>query len=281
MTKPISHFLFLFLLIGSCNLSNSEQSDADGIKLELINESGKTLQSRFNPPEGFERTTNRSNSFASYLQNLPLKRAGTKVKYYDGQLKLNNVYAAVVDLEISNQNLQQCADAILRLRGEYFYSIQAYDQISFSLTNGFKMNYSEWIKGNRIVVDGNKTYWSKKTTPSNTYKDFRKFMEFVFIYAGTLSLASSLESKNIQNLSIGDVFIVGGSPGHAVIVVDLAENSAGEKVFMLAQSYMPAQDIQILKNPNDSDISPWYSAHLVGKLITPEWTFETGDLKTW
>jgi hypothetical protein len=50
---------------------------------------------------------------------------------------------------------------------------------------------------------------------------------------------------------------------------------------MLAQSYMPAQDIQILKNPNDSDISPWYSANFVDKLLTPEWTFDTGDLKTW
>lgn len=281
MTKAISHFLLLFLIISSCDLSSSEQSEADGIKLELINESGTTVQTRFNQPEGYVREKTATNSFANYLQNLPLKPAGSKVKYYDGQLKLKDVYAAVVDMEISNQDLQQCADAILRLRGEYFYSIQAYDQISFSLTNGFRMNYTEWTKGNRIVVNGNKTYWSRKTTPSNTYKDFRNYMEFVFIYAGTISLESSLESKDIEDLSIGDVFIVSGSPGHAVIVVDVAVNSSGEKVFLLAQSYMPAQEIQILKNSTDSELSPWFSADFVGKLITPEWTFEATDLKTW
>ena len=281
MNKPLAYYLLVLLSFYSCDFDTSKQSEADGIKLELINESGKTIQTRFNPPEGFVRKTSVSNTFANYLQNLPLKPAGSKVKYYDGSLKLNDVYAAVVDQEISNQNLQQCADAILRLRGEYFYSIQAYNQISFYLTNGFKMNYSEWVKGNRIVVNGNNTYWNQTTSPSNTYKDFRKYMEFVFIYAGTLSLANTLVSKEIQNLSIGDVFIIGGSPGHAVIVVDLAESSTGEKVFLLAQSYMPAQEIQILKNPTNSELSPWYSASFVEKLVTPEWTFEADNLKTW
>ncbi|MBN2610182.1 MAG: hypothetical protein JXB00_01355, partial [Bacteroidales bacterium] len=51
------------------------------------------------------------------------------------------------------------------------------------------------------------------------------------------------------------------------------------KVFLLAQSYMPAQDIQILKNPNDKSISPWYSLDFEGDLITPEWTFKKTDLK--
>ena len=49
----------------------------------------------------------------------------------------------------------------------------------------------------------------------------------------------------VTSMQIGDVLIQGGSPGHAVIVVDMAENPAtGEKLYLLAQSYMPAQDIQ-------------------------------------
>ncbi len=74
--------------------------------------------------------------------------------------------------------------------------------------------------------------------------------------------------------------IQGGSPGHCVIVVDMALNDdTGEKVFMLAQSYMPAQDIQILKG--DSEGSPWFSVKTEGVLKTPEWIFEISDLKTW
>jgi hypothetical protein len=80
-------------------------------------------------------------------------------------------------------------------------------------------------------------------------------------------------------MKIGDVFIIGGSPGHAIIVVDMAVNVDNEKVFILAQSYMPAQQTQILINPMDETISPWYSLKSKEKLVTPEWTFELDNLK--
>ena len=86
--------------------------------------------------------------------------------------------------------------------------------------------------------------------------------------------------KDLADLEIGDVFIQGGSPGHCVIVMDLAvQEETGEKVFILAQGYMPAQDIQILKGEYEG--SPWYSAKDLDVLRTPEWTFAVGDLKTW
>ena len=81
-----------------------------------------------------------------------------------------------------------------------------------------------------------------------------------------------------KKVEIGEVFIKGGFPGHAVLVVDVAEDSSGSRIFLLAQSYMPAQDIHILKNPA-STMSPWYSADDPGDLITPEWTFSRNSLK--
>ena len=103
-------------------------------------------------------------------------------------------------------------------------------------------------------------------------------MEMIFSYAGTLSLSKELESIDIQKIEIGHVFIQGGSPGHAIIVVDMATNSEGKKMFLLAQSYMPAQEIQILKNPSNLH-SPWYSISDSGILSTPEWQFYNTDLK--
>ncbi len=253
----------------------------DAAKSNRINDEGTTLEKRFNTPPEFTRNPVDKHSFAYYLRNLPLKPAGTKVRYYNGDIKEQPVYDAVVDMEISDKDLQQCADAVMRLRGEYLFAEKRYDKISFTLTNGFKVDYSEWMKGNRIVVNGNKTTWKKSAEPSNTYKDFRNYMEFIFMYAGTLSLSRSLKIKSIKDISIGDVFIYGGSPGHAVIVVDVAENKTGEKVFMLAQSYMPAQETQILKNMNDEKISPWYSANPQGTLQTPQWDFGVGQLKMW
>jgi hypothetical protein len=288
MKQTLTYLFFVCIILNSCgqttsNSAASETTAADSFEnsQSLIDTAGKTLQTRFKPPNGFQRKPVEENSFATYLRTLPLKPSGTKVKYYNGDIKYDNVYDAVVDMEISNRDLQQCADAVMRLRGEYLYSIQAFDQISFTLTNGFKMDYSEWTKGNRVIVNANKTEWRKTTEPSNTYKDFRNYMEFIFTYAGTLSLSKSLHPKKIRDIAIGDIFILGGSPGHAVIVVDVAENETGDKVFLLAQSYMPAQETQILKNNNDKKLSPWYSANIVGQLHTPEWTFEVEQLKTW
>ena len=60
--------------------------------------------------------------------------------------------------------------------------------------------------------------------------------------------------------------------GHAMIVMDVAENpKTKDKAFLLAQSYMPAQDIHIVRNPIGG---AWYRLEALGnQLNTPEWTF--------
>ena len=79
----------------------------------------------------------------------------------------------------------------------------------------------------------------------------------------------------------GDVLIRGGFPGHAVIVMDVATNAAGNRIYLLAQSYMPAQDIHLLNNPSNKKISPWYLVNEEERIITPEYLFTTMELKKW
>lgn len=202
------------------------------------------------------------------------------VKLFDGSIKANpDIYEAVVDLPIGKYDLHQCADAIMRLRAEYLWKTQQYNQIHFNLTNGFRVDYKYWMQGKRVAVKGNKTWWVAKTTPSNTYNDFWSYMEFIFTYAGTLSLSKELIPVKVDSMRIGDIFIFGGSPGHSIIVVDLAVNpKTGEKVFMVAQSYMPAQETQILKNNLNLAINPWYFTSLKDGLNTPECYFSGNDL---
>jgi hypothetical protein len=242
---------------------------------------GSTVKTRFALPEGYVRITPEKNSFAEYLQNLPLKPEGTKALNYDGSEKRpNDVYVAVVDIDVGEKDLQQCADAVVRLRAEYLFAQQKFDDIKFNFTNGFTAQYSKWREGYRISINGNKVSWVKKAVESTSYAEFRKYLDVVFTYAGTLSLEKELTPIDISEIEIGSVFIKGGSPGHAVIVVDLAVNkSTGDKIFLLAQSYMPAQDIQILKNPNNDTQSPWYSTKFGETLITPEWTFKKTQLR--
>lgn len=238
------------------------------------------LFQRFAPPPGFVRPAADSGSFAYYLRHLPLKPAGSKVLLFDGRVKENEgVYAAVVDLPIGKKDLHQCADAVIRLRAEYLWRKKAYDRIHFNLTNGFRVDYARWRKGERIKASGNRTEWGPGAAPSDGYAVFWQYLELVFTYAGTLSLSKELKPVPVTELQIGDVFIRGGSPGHAVIVVDVAADSSGKKVFLLAQSYMAAQEIQVLQNPNDTNLSPWYDADFGNTLNTPEWVFDGSALK--
>lgn len=246
----------------------------------LLNPSAMTIEGRYVPPKGFERTKASDDSFGKFLRSQKLKPYGDKVLYYDGREKnRSGVYDSVFDVNIGDRDLHQCADAIMLLRGEYLYSQGRYDEISFNFVSGFEAEYVKWMEGYRIKVDGNSVSYYKATEANNTYEVFRKYMDMVFAYSGTLSLSNELNSVDVGNMEIGHVFIVGGSPGHAVIVVDMAENQEGDRMFMLAQSYMPAQETQILVNPKNNDISPWYSLKDMDRLVTPEWSFDIDALK--
>jgi hypothetical protein len=250
------------------------------LDIPILNPEGTTIEERYNPPAGYTRIEVAEDSFGQFLRSQKLKPYGEKVLYYDGREKTKkNVYDSVFDVDIGDRDLHQCADAIMLLRAEYLYDQGRYDEIHFNFVSGFKAEYSKWMEGYRIKVEGNKVSYYKAAEPSNTYESFRKYMNIVFAYSGTLSLEKELKSVDINDMEIGDVFIVGGSPGHAIIVVDMAENDEGDKIFMVAQSYMPAQETQLLINPMDQDISPWYSLKGMTRLRTPEWAFDLDQLK--
>ncbi|XHR95158.1 DUF4846 domain-containing protein [Mucilaginibacter sp. UC70_90] len=221
---------------------------------------------RFAVPEGYQRITASPGSFGAWLQALPLKPAGTPTKTYKGDIARTDVYtAAVIDMSVGNQDLQQCADAVMRLRGEYLYQQKKYNEISFNFTSGFKCDYEHYAKGYRYQNDR----WVLKAKPDYSYKTFLNYMNLVFSYAGPCPLQKELKTvANPNDVKPGDVFIRGGSPGHCFIVLDVVENAAHQKQFLLAQSFMPAQNIQVLKYD-----SPWFamdqhSGIMYGELIS-------------
>ena len=247
--------------------------------VKAVNPDGMTIETRYNVPAGYKRVAIEKGSFGYFLRNQKLKPYGEKALYYNGQAKRSEgIYDSVIDVEIGDRDLHQCADAIMLIRAEYFYQKKEYDKINFNFVSGFNAQYSKWMQGYRINPNGKGSYY-KKASPSNTYKDFRSFMNIVFGYAGTLSMEKEMKPQSLENMKIGDVFIMGGSPGHAVIIVDMAKNDKGEKIFMLAQSYMPAQQTQILINPEDGDMGVWYSLKEKTVLETPEWRFPIEKLR--
>lgn len=226
-----------------------------------------TVLTRFAVPQGYHQAMVKADSFGAYLQGLPLKPVGTPTKTYNGAVAATDVYtAAVVDMSVGNQDLQQCADAVMRLRGEYLYHQKRYNEIAFHFVSGFLCDYVHYADGYRYRND----HWVLTAKKDYGYPNFMRYMTLVFSYAGTLSLQKELHTvKNSDELKAGDIFIHGGSPGHCFVVMDVVENDQHKKLFLLAQSYMPAQDIQLLQYR-----SPWFSMDVhsdiaYGELISP------------
>lgn len=248
----------------------------------FIDTEGSTLATRINPPENFERIPEDEKSFTTFVRNLTLKSDGSPVLLYNGEEKSNQSdHVAVFDIGVGDKDLQQCADSIIRIYAEYYWSIGEYDKIAFHLTNGFLMEYKKWREGYRLSVNGNNTSMVKSAEYNDSYDNFLSYLEIVFMYAGTLSLNAESTAMDLNDISPGDIFIKGGSPGHCVLVIDIVQNSDGEKAFLLAQGYMPAQEFHVLKNPIHGE-DPWYySKEITYPLLTPQWTFEDGSLKRW
>jgi hypothetical protein len=240
---------------------------------------GGSLAERIAPPAGFRRIAAPAGSFAAWLRGLPLQPGRPPVHLFDGRLKGNQeAHYAVVRIDIGARDLQQCADAVMRLRAEYLWAQECRDDIAFRFTNGDRAVWTDWRAGMRPRVQGSRVAWQRAQAADGSYANFRRYLDTVFTYAGSASLEKELmRVADPARVEIGDVVIHGGSPGHAVIVVDVAEGSGGQRVFLLAQSYMPAQEIQILRNPVAD--SPWYRAAASGPLSTPEWPFRYEELR--
>ena len=240
---------------------------------------GGTVATRIAPPAGFQRIPGPAGSFTAWLRGLPLHPGRPPVHLFDGRLKGNQeAHHAVVRLDVGKRDLQQCADAVIRLRAEFLRDRGCEDDVAFRFTSGHRAAWSDWRRGLRPRITGNQVTWRSAATADGSYASFQRYLETVFSYAGSASLARELERvADPARVEAGDVFIQGGFPGHAVLVADVAEDRQGRRAFLLLQSYMPAQEVHILRNPASG--SPWYIARSNGVLETPEWPFRFEDLR--
>ena len=275
MKKFVLIAAFLLFLCGCTPVENVEEDG--GL---LINPSGNTLETRICVPAGFERTLAEGESLADFLRNYEMKAEGAEVLLYNGTEKGNqSAHMAVFKLPIENENLQQCADSVMRIYAEYLWQSGRKNEIAFHFTDGFLCNFEKWSQGYRVSFAGNEAVWTKSTGFDDSYENLVKYLRMVFSYAGTASMeAYETEEISLSELEVGDVILKGGSPGHVVMVADVCENADGEKAFLLAQGYMPAQEFHIIKNPRHN-ADPWYyESEMVFPLRTAEYTFENENM---
>jgi len=224
------------------------------------------VATRFTPPAGFTRVDVEPGSFAHFVRHLPLRKKGTHVTSHDGAVLMADA-AAVVDIDTGKRDLQQCADSVLRVYAEYLWSIRQHEAIAFKFTSGDVSTWSSWKQGIRPVV-GRKVRFQKKADPDGSYANFRAYLDNLFMYAGSASLEAYTPKSKFSALHPGDFFVLGGYPGHAVLVLDVAKNKAGEVRVLLGQGYMPAQSFHVVQH---KDGAAWFAFDRQGQLTIPTW----------
>jgi hypothetical protein len=241
----------------------------------------ETIIDRFAAPPGFVRVAVEPGSFGEWLRGLPLAPAGTPVRLHDGREKADQSdVAAVIDIDVGSADLQQCADAIIRLRAEYLFSRGAFADIAFDFTSGDRYHFRSYAEGVTPAVAGSKVSWRQGRGNGDSHESLRRWLDIVFTYAGTVSLSHELDPVgSLPDADIGDALILPGSPGHAVLIVDMATDAAtGRKAVLLAQGFMPAQSVHILANLDDDAPSPWFLVD-DDRVVAGPWVFTPDRLR--
>jgi len=200
------------------------------------------LSVAFPPPPGATRVS--GGAFGAWLGELPLYPEGREVLSYKGDI-IPIGAARVVSLPIGTRDLQQCADSALRLRATW-------ERVSggspaFHYTSGYVSSWKAWAAGTRPKVSGRTvTAVSGAAAPSASDAAFEAWMMDLFTYAGTRSLP--LDTVAVTTALPGDIVVAPGSPGHAVVILDVATD--GARTFVLVgQGYMPAMDFHVVDGP--------------------------------
>ncbi|RQO36769.1 hypothetical protein DBR39_16985 [Chryseobacterium sp. KBW03] len=225
-----------------------------------IHKDKNTIRERFSPPKGYTWVEEKPDSFGYFIENFKLKPYGTQILKYDGTpISTQHLHEAVFDLDTGNKDLQQCADAAIRMRAEYLYKAKKFDEIKFHFTSGDLFSWNDYKNGIRAFVSGNSVSFRKTAAFDDSYHSFRDYLDLIFNYAGTISLNKETKpvTKN-SDLKTGDILITPGSPGHIVFISGVCRNQEGKKLFLLSEGFTPAQSVHVLSNPFNPYFTPWY-----------------------
>lgn len=272
------HIAFLFLILGV------QQTFSQVIETTvplIIDESKATIRTRFTPPKGYIWIKEEAGSFSEYLNYFPLHPPNFPVRDFKAvPIPRQNNHVAILKIDVGDKDLQQCADAWMRLYGEYLWSKKRFDEIGFEFTSGQFFSWNDYKNGTRTKEAGKRVRFIKTGKVDDSYETFREYLNIIFRYAGTISLdRESVPVLKNSEIKSGDYLIKPGSPGHSVIIVGVARNNAGKRLYLLAESFMPAQDIHILRNP-DAKLSPWYELDVnAPQTVTAKYIFKPTSIK--
>lgn len=281
--KQLSDFILTILILaflsaGALQFKPVTNTVMSSVKTPcLINKDSKTILSRVNVPKGYSRVIYTKGSFQEYLRNYELKSFGSKIVNYDNSKYFwQGGHIGILEVPAPKNGLQQCADALIRIRSEYLWNNNRKDDIGFNFTSGDYCSWKKYAEGYRPKINGNKVTFHKTASTDVSKTNFYKYLNLIYTYSGTLSLYNELNTiEDTKTLQIGDMLIKGGTPGHIVMICDEVVNDKGEKLYLLFQGNTPAQSVHLVKNLQNPEISPWYKLEKDEEISVSNYTFSS------
>ena len=241
-----------------------------------------SLMERFPTPAGFVRVETAQNSFGAWLRRLPVSEGPPVVRTSKGYT-VEAPALATVPLDLGSGDLQQCADSAIRLYAEYRWDAGRTEGLAFHFTSGDRSGWSDWLKGERFDVTGPDVARSFGAPRPPNRTSYRAWLQHTFVYAGTRSL--HLDARSVQEgdgLQPGDILVDPGSPGHAVVLLDIAVSDSGERIALIGQGFMPAQTFHVLSPERGHGRDAWFVLPMqtLGVVKTPSWrAFSRSDAR--
>ncbi|MEZ4464055.1 MAG: DUF4846 domain-containing protein [bacterium] len=151
----------------------------------------------------------------------------------------------------------------------------AWPRAAYHFTSGDRSSFADWVAGERFAVQGARV---KRSRGKARGRDHATYREWLMHPSGTRAPAPALDSTAVAAdapLVAGDFFVQPGGPGHAVVLLDVAEHPDGRRVALIGQGFMPAEDLHVLIAAGPEDVGgAWFRLPHPGlpSLQTPSWS---------
>ena len=205
------------------------------------------------PDTDFVRVVINRNSFGDWLRHLPLMPAGSAVYDYRGRVHKSgddSTVAAVVDLDIKGRRLEQCMDILIRLYAQYLWDVQRAEDLILPLPGGYWLAWKDWAEGIRPVFHGIDVSLKKSERSDHSYSQYQNYLRLVYAESHTQQFYYWYQPVPVEDVRIGDFFVIRGSKSHAVMIVDMAYGPDGQKYALVGQGDTPACQFYLLKSEN-------------------------------
>lgn len=239
----------------------------------FMNKPGRpyTFESEFVWPEGFERIdSTRLSPFQHWVSHIPLWHRGRPV---NAGIKGEKYPAEEVTRPIQFQwRVMRLADFAIpvQLHAEYYLSKDQFQNWSFRLKNGERLEYTEFLKGRPVFRPG-EGYSIKHTEERKSSQlEINKMLDLCTRNTTYSSLAANCDSITAEELMPGDL-IIGhnerGIRGQAWIVLNVIENEQGDRLYVVGTG-CPDQCAFYIPKFNSDRHNPWIDLEQVRGLIS-------------